>query len=75
MAIDARTLTTPIICSVSDIAPHVETSKPTDRSKSIEGLKQVVEYNNSAHDRAVSILVRATGNQHAIRVNETKNRR
>lgn len=46
-----------------------------DKSKSIEGLKQVAEQNASARDRAVSALVRATGNSRAIKNNEERNRR
>lgn len=69
MAIDARTLTAPIVCTLEEI---VETTQRT-RTKAIEALRQVAERNDTSHQRGVSALVRATGNSRAMKVNEARN--
>lgn len=75
-AIDAKTLRVPIVCSVEDITPVQMSSKDIRRpQRSIEDLQQVAEHNNSAHNRAVSALVRMTGSARAIKVNQERNRR
>ena len=40
-----------------------------------EGLKAVAERNNTARQRAVTALVRATGSERAIKVNEERKER
>lgn len=43
-----------------------------DKSKAIEGLKAVATRNNTSHQRAVTALIRATGNVRAIKVNKER---
>ena len=42
-------------------------------SKAVEGLKAVAERNHTEHQRAVSTLIRLTGNARAIKNNEQRN--
>ena len=71
MAIDARTLTEPIICTLEEIEP-VEMSQ-RDNSRAAARLRALAEHNNTEHQRAVSSFIRMTGNARAIRVNSEKN--
>ena len=71
MAIDARTLTTPIICTLEEIEPIAEMSQ-RDNSKAAAALRALAEHNNTARQRAVSGLISMTGNARAIRNREAK---
>lgn len=72
MAIDARNLTTPIICSVDDIQPHTVSTR--ERSQlAIEGLRNTATRNQDERQRAVSELVRLASAGRRVRANEDRN--
>lgn len=72
MAIDARTLKEPIVCTVEDIEPIELSSR--DNTRAAARLRAIAERNTTDRQQAVSALVRMTGNARAIRVNNERNR-
>lgn len=70
--IDARTLTAPIYFSGDAVTP-IETSTGKNQSKAIRGLQEITDRNSTERVRAVTALVKLTGNARAIKNNEERN--
>lgn len=71
--IDARTLTTPIICTLEEIEP-VEMSASKDRSQSsVEGLRATATRNQNERTELVKTLVNLASGGRRVRANERRN--
>ncbi len=70
MAVDARTLREPIICSVEDIMP-VQMSQQ-DNSKAAAKLRELAEKNHTARQQAVTALVNLASGGRRVRANESR---
>lgn len=69
-AIDARTLTTPIICTLEEIEPLEMGQR--DNSKAAARLRELAERNTTARQQAVTALVNLASGGRRVRANEDR---